>query len=367
MSEGLRLSGLSKRYGQRPVIQSLELTVKSGELLVLVGPSGSGKSTLLRLIAGLITHDQGEISVAGKNVGSLPADKRDIAMVFQSYALFPHLSVRENLAFGMHARREPMVEGQKRIDEIAAQLHLSALLERYPPQLSGGERQRVALARAMLRQPRLFLLDEPLSNLDAQLRVHTRAEILRLHRRLQTTMVMVTHDQIEALSVGDRIGVLRDGKLEDLGTPKELYEQPATEFVAGFLGSPAMNLLDGHIEAGILHFCGLKTPLQGVASQFSGAVRVGIRPEHIGVAGSRWSTRQAHVLDFQAELDVVEFVGDQRYLELNWRDQSVVARTEPDHDGRIGTTLPCWIDPAQLHLFAQSDGRRIGELERASL
>ena len=211
MSTGLSLSGLSKRYGQRPVIHPLDLNVKNGELLVLVGPSGSGKSTLLRLIAGLVSHDQGEITVAGKNVGDLPPDKRDIAMVFQSYALFPHLSVRENLAFGMHARREDIAEGRLRIEAVAAQLQLQALLDRYPPQLSGGERQRVALARAMLRQPRLFLLDEPLSNLDAQLRVHTRAEILKLHRRLQTTMVMVTHDQIEALSVGDRIGVLRDG------------------------------------------------------------------------------------------------------------------------------------------------------------
>ena len=363
MTPGLTLRGLSKRFDERMVIQPLDLTVNHAELLVLVGPSGSGKSTLLRLIAGLIKHDEGEIMVGGVNVGNLPADRRDIAMVFQSYALFPHLSVRDNLAFGMHARREPMAEGRIRIDDVARQLQLTDLLDRYPRQISGGERQRVALARALLRKPKLFLLDEPLSNLDAQLRVHTRAEILKLHRQLKTTMVLVTHDQIEALSVGDRIGVLRDGKLEDLGTPKDLYDYPRTEFVASFLGSPAMNMFDAEISNGTLRFCGIE--METPVADYQGSARVGIRPEHIGVDGSGWTTRHANTRNFKAELEVIEFVGDQCYLQFDWSGQTLIARTEPDHPAHVGEMVECWLDPARLHLFGM-DGQRLGAMKRMS-
>lgn len=360
MSAGLELSGVSKRYGAEQVVREVSLTVPEGELLVLVGPSGSGKSSLLRMIAGLVEHDGGQIRVGGREVGALPPDQRDIAMVFQSYALFPHLNVYENLAFGMRARREPRAQIESRITEVAAALGLGTMLERLPRQLSGGERQRVALARAMLRKPRLFLLDEPLSNLDAQLRVQTRAEILRLHRRLGTTMVYVTHDQIEALSMGDRIGVMRGGVLEDLGTPSEIYRQPRTLFVARFIGSPPMNTLAVDVTGpDTVSWQGRRVQMPtwaGLLGDTGRALTLGIRPEHVGLAGSRWAGAVARDWSFRATVTEVEFAGDQQFLRLDLDGTEVLARAEPELAAAPGTAVEGWFTPEALQLFDTDSG-----------
>jgi multiple sugar transport system ATP-binding protein len=360
---GLELRGLGKHYGGKPVVDALSLTVADGELLILVGPSGSGKSTALRMIAGLTEHDSGEVLVAGRNVGGLPPAERDIAMVFQSYALFPHMTIAENLSFGMQARKEPAAHIERRVSEVLAVLALTPMRERYPRQLSGGERQRVALGRAMLRQPKLFLLDEPLSNLDAQLRVQTRAEILRLHRHLKTSMVYVTHDQIEALSLGDRVGVLRAGRLEDIGTPQSIYLRPRTLFVARFVGSPPMNTWavqaapPGHV---LWH--GARVPVSAeLAAQMGPAGRalvLGVRPEHVCVLGSRWAQGQPNGDLINATVEGVEYAGDQVLLELQvagagagGAPQTLTARVEPELGARRGQALQLWLAPDALHLF----------------
>jgi multiple sugar transport system ATP-binding protein len=360
---GLELRGLGKHYGGKPVVDALSLTVAEGELLILVGPSGSGKSTALRMIAGLTEHDSGDVLVAGRSVGGLPPAERDIAMVFQSYALFPHMTIAENLSFGMQARKESPAHMGRRVAEVSAVLGLAAMLERYPRQLSGGERQRVALGRAMLREPKLFLLDEPLSNLDAQLRVQTRAEILRLHQRLKTTMVYVTHDQIEALSLGDRVGVLRAGRLEDIGTPEIIYRRPRTLFVARFIGSPPMNTLavqaapPGHVL-----WQGRKLPVSAeLAAHLGPASRplvLGVRPEHVCVQGSRWAQGQASGELLKATVEVVEYAGDQVFMELvvagagaGGAGQTLTARVEPELGARRGQELALWFAPDALHLF----------------
>ncbi len=312
---GLELRGLSKHYGGKPVVDALSLTAAEGELLILVGPSGSGKSTALRMIAGLTESDSGDVLVAGRSVGKLPPSERDIAMVFQSYALFPHMTVAENLSFGMQARKVAPAHLAQRVREVAAVLGLAAMLDRYPRQLSGGERQRVALGRAMLREPKLFLLDEPLSNLDAQLRVQTRAEIKRLHQRLGNTMIYVTHDQIEALSLGDRVGVLSEGRLEDIGTPETIYRRPRTLFVARFVGSPPMNTL--HVQAappGHVQWLDTRLPVSAeLAAQLGAAGRplvLGVRPEHVCVQGSRWAQGQCAGDLIEASVEVAEYAGD---------------------------------------------------------
>ena len=236
--------GVSKKYGEVLAVENLSLEIKDGEFMVLVGPSGCGKTTSLRMIAGLEEITDGTLLIGDKVVNDIAPKDRDIAMVFQSYALYPHMTVRDNLAFGLKLRKIEKGEIERRVNEAAAILDLTKLLSRKPKELSGGQRQRVALGRAIVREPAVFLMDEPLSNLDAQLRVQTRAEILRLHARLKTTVVYVTHDQVEAMTMGTRIAVMSDGKLQQVGTPQELYDLPVNRFVAGFIGSPAMNLLE---------------------------------------------------------------------------------------------------------------------------
>ncbi len=364
-SAGLELKGLSKNYGKSRVVDNLSLSIRDGELLVLVGPSGSGKSTLLRLIAGLIAHDAGEIEIAGRAVGHLPPDQRDVAMVFQSYALFPHMSIFDNLAFGMRARGEPAAHIATRIASVAEGLGLGAMLQRFPRQLSGGERQRVALGRAMLREPKLFLMDEPLSNLDAQLRVQTRAEILRLHARLKTTTIYVTHDQIEALSMGDRIGVLRGGKLEQIGNPREIYQNPANLFVARFIGSPPMNTFPVRVGAGQgLHWKSAVIPIPAALAEKLGdsgrEVVLGVRPENVYLAGSRWAVgeRPAHAIS--ATVDIVESAGDQIFLVLDVEGDSIIARAEPEFAIARGDVVDIWFQPDALHLFDPQTELAIG-------
>jgi ABC-type sugar transport system ATPase subunit len=302
----LALRGLAKSFGEVRAVRALDLEVADGELFVLVGPSGSGKSTVLRLIAGLEAPDGGSVRIGDRDVTREQPGRRDVGMVFQSYALFPHRSVRENIAFGLRARGEPL----DRVDEVAETLELSHLLERLPRQLSGGERQRVALARALVREPEVLLMDEPLSNLDAQLRARARAEIARLQQRIGTTTIYVTHDQAEALSLGDRIGVMREGALEQLGTPDEIYGEPANLFVGRFIGTPPMNIIDGNR---------------------------GVRPEHVHVAGSRWAGVPPEQRR-SGTVELVEPLGDQTHLTID----GIVARVEPEFRPTVGERVEFW-------------------------
>jgi multiple sugar transport system ATP-binding protein len=280
----LKITGLHKHYGAFHAVKGIDLDVPSGEFTVLVGPSGCGKSTLLRCIAGLEDVSQGGVEIGGKDVTYARPRDRDIAMVFQNYALYPYLDVRDNIAFGLRARKFPEADIDKRVARAAEMLGIGALLKRFPRELSGGQRQRVAIGRAIVRDARLFLFDEPLSNLDAQLRDDMRIEIKRLHQELGRTMIYVTHDQIEAMTLADRIVLLRDGVIEQQGTPLDLFERPATKFVAGFLGSPKMNFIPATASDNAVTLNdGTKLPLPG--KRATGPVILGIRPQHIARAG----------------------------------------------------------------------------------
>jgi multiple sugar transport system ATP-binding protein len=277
------IDGVRKSFGATAVIHGVDITINDGEFVILVGPSGCGKSTLLRMIAGLENITGGEIRIGGRTVNNVPPKERDIAMVFQNYALYPHMSVADNMAFSMKLRKAPQAEIDERVDRAAKILGLTKLLDRYPRQLSGGQRQRVAMGRAIVRDPQVFLFDEPLSNLDAKLRVSMRSEIKALHQRLKTTTVYVTHDQIEAMTMADKIVVMHDGIVEQIGTPLDLYDRPANIFVAGFIGSPSMNFIRGTAQSGMFRSeGGVVLPLpKGHAIGEGKAVTYGIRPEHL--------------------------------------------------------------------------------------
>jgi multiple sugar transport system ATP-binding protein len=366
---GLEVEGLSKRYGDALIVDNVSFQAAEGELLVLVGPSGAGKSTLLRLIAGLVPHDRGAIRIRGRDVGDLPPARRETALVFQSYALFPHMTIAENLSFGMRARGVERGRSEARVAEVAMALGLGPMLKRYPRELSGGERQRVALGRAMLREPELFLMDEPLSNLDAQLRVQTRGEIVRLHSRLQTTTLYVTHDQTEALSMGDRIGVLNRGRLEQVGAPTEVYHRPRSLFVARFIGTPAMNTLPvmamppdqvewhGHLIT-------VPKRLQPALARQAELV-LGVRPEDLSVQGSRWVQGAAPAEPIPAVVDLVEPAGDQIYLELEVHGSLLVARVEPDFRIRRGDRILVWVHTPSVHLFDPRTELAVSEADAA--
>ena len=306
----IELRGVRKAFGPVDVIHGLDLKIEGGEFVVFVGPSGCGKSTLLRMIAGLEDVTDGDILIAGRDVTDLDPAKRGIAMVFQSYALYPHMSVRENLAFGLEIAKTPAAEIERQVKIAADILKIGPLLDRRPGQLSGGQRQRVAIGRAIVRKPLVFLFDEPLSNLDAELRVSMRVEIARLHQELGNTMIYVTHDQTEAMTLADRIVILRDGRIEQVGTPREVYEDPRTLFVAGFIGSPRMNIIDAvslpgnRIRAGGTDIA-LDRPIPGAAD--GGTIRLGIRPEHLSPGDRRDNALRAHV-------DFTEYLGSTRYL-----------------------------------------------------
>jgi ABC-type sugar transport system ATPase subunit len=282
----LSLRAVGHAYDDRPSVRDFSLDVAEGELFVLLGPSGSGKTTILRLVAGLEAVQSGQVWIGERDVTRLAPNERNVGMVFQSYALFPHMTVEQNVAFGMAVRRRPRDEISRRVSEVASILGIESLLDRLPRQLSGGERQRIALGRALVRDPDVLLLDEPLSNLDAQLRIQTRSEIVRLQARLRITTVYVTHDQTEALGMGHRVGVVREGRLEQVGTPQEVYERPTTLFVARFVGTPPMNVFAARTEDGAVWAGGLRVARAG---NVSGEVLLGVRPEHVHVRGSRWS------------------------------------------------------------------------------
>jgi sn-glycerol 3-phosphate transport system ATP-binding protein/multiple sugar transport system ATP-binding protein len=356
----LRLEGVIKHVGGTPILRGIDLDVKEGEFVVLVGPSGCGKSTLLRTIAGLERPDAGTIRIGGREVTHLAPRERDVAMVFQSYALYPHLTVRENLAFGLKMRRADPRTIAERVDEVARMLGLGPLLDRYPGQLSGGQRQRVAMGRAIVRRPALFLFDEPLSNLDAALRAEVRVEIKRLYHRLGATMVYVTHDQVEAMTLADRLVVLRSGLVEQIGTPLEVYARPATRFVASFLGSPAMNFLKGEVSDGRVRASGLDARLEvatvarGLSLEPGRAVLAGIRPHDV------LPSANGHA-DVLLQVEVVETLGFETYAHGKVGDQPFVARLEGSRARALarGDTLALDIAAGGLHLFDPDSERAL--------
>ncbi|MGX7876815.1 ABC transporter ATP-binding protein [Mesorhizobium sp. ORM6] len=311
------LNNVVKRFGAFAVVHGANIDIKDGEFVVFVGPSGCGKSTLLRMIAGLEDISGGEIAIGGKLVNDVEPADRGIAMVFQSYALYPHMSVEQNLSFGLRMTGNPKADTDRRVKRAAEILRISELMERRPKKLSGGQRQRVAIGRAIVREPQVFLFDEPLSNLDAELRVQMRVEISRLHKELGTTMIYVTHDQTEAMTLADRIVVLRGGHVEQIGRPLDLYDNPDNQFVAGFVGSPKMNFIKGHIVGrdarGVaVELAGnektrIVQPLTGAVPQAGGKVIVGVRPEHFGSAGEGDT-------DLVVAIDVVEHLGGTSFL-----------------------------------------------------
>jgi multiple sugar transport system ATP-binding protein len=346
--------GVWKKFGEVVAVNDLDLKINDGEFMVLVGPSGCGKTTSLRMIAGLEEITEGTLSIGDKVVNHVAPKDRDIAMVFQSYALYPHMTVRDNMAFGLKLRKTPKADIERRVNEAAAMLSCQNLLDRKPRELSGGQRQRVALGRAIVREPAVFLMDEPLSNLDAKLRVQTRAEIARLHQRLGTTTVYVTHDQVEAMTMGQRIAVMSEARLQQVGSPQELYDHPDNRFVAGFIGSPSMNFLDVdvHREGGDIRLVGdgIDIPLperyKSSIKGFSGdKLAVGVRPEHLDVN----TAGPAGTLSGNA--DVVEYLGNEELIHLAVGSHDIVALIGSEHRVRPGDDLSLKIPLEKVHLF----------------
>jgi ABC-type sugar transport system ATPase subunit len=354
----LTLRDLHKRYPQGfHAVRGISLDIRDGEFLVLVGPSGCGKSTTLRMVAGLEEATSGEIRIGDRLVNDVAPGDRDIAMVFQNYALYPHLSVRENMAFGLKMRGTPRGEIDRRVADAAAALSIEHLLDRRPRELSGGQRQRVALGRAIVREPAVFLFDEPLSNLDAKLRVQMRAELARLHRRLGTTVVYVTHDQMEAMTLGDRIVLMNHGVIQQVDEPLAIYRRPANRFVASFIGSPTMNFLHGAIESAAFAVTGeaVRVPLtDGPSPLPSGPAILGVRPEDL-VPGSAAGSPLAEVT-----LDVVEHLGHETLAHFSLAGSDHVVRFGGEFTPRAGDRVPLSIREGGLHLFAaDADGRRL--------
>jgi len=350
----IQVEDLTRRYGGVTAVDGLSLDVADGEFLVLLGPSGCGKSTLLRLIAGLVPPTAGRVVIDGRDVTDVPARERDVAMVFQTYALYPHLTVAANIAFPLRARRIGRAEREARAADVAAGLGLTPLLRRRPRELSGGQRQRVALARALVRDPGAFLLDEPLSNLDARLRTSTRAELTELHRRLGTTFVHVTHDQVEAMTMATRIALLDEGRLEQVGTPDEVYDRPASTFVAGFLGSPPMSLLPATLQqqGATVHALGadVDVPLDLPSDGGSGRdVLLGIRPEHLRIAGA----------GLRGVVTLVENLGGEEVVHCRVGDARVAVRGPRPLGPAVGDPVVLGCPPEHVHLFDPAGGRRL--------
>ncbi|NML46104.1 sn-glycerol-3-phosphate ABC transporter ATP-binding protein UgpC [Ramlibacter sp. G-1-2-2] len=347
-------SQVQKRFASTPVIHGIDLAIRDGEFIALVGPSGCGKSTLLRLLAGLETVSSGRIAIGARDVTELDPKDRDIAMVFQNYALYPHMTVAANMAFSLEHRGRPRAEIAERVGWAAQILGLSALLERYPRQLSGGQRQRVAMGRAIVRNPQVFLFDEPLSNLDAKLRIVMRGEIKALHRKLGTTMVYVTHDQVEAMTMADRIVVLHGGRIEQVGTPLELFDRPANRFVAGFIGSPAMNFIEGRCTAHGFEADGVLLPLPVMDGLPGQAASYGIRPEHF--------ERCAPGEGVAAQVQGVEPLGSDTQLNLRLAGADVVALFHERLAVQPGDTLHLRPRLEAVHLFDAESGQRLGPM-----
>ncbi len=341
----IEFRNISKSFGTVDVLKDISVTVNDGEFVVLVGPSGCGKSTALRIIAGLEQPTTGEVKIAGTVVNDVAARDRDIAMVFQSYALYPHMSVYENLAFGLKMRKTPQGEIASRVQEAVEILGLQDLLKRKPKQLSGGQRQRVALGRALVRKPRAFLFDEPLSNLDAKLRTQTRTELARLHQRLKTTMVYVTHDQVEAMTLGQRIVILHQGRVQQMETPLQVYQKPANRFVAGFIGSPSMNFIHGKIKGESFQSSGVGFVLPpGVAKNRRTHVTLGLRPEQIRIATNAGA-------GINAVIEVIEPLGNELLIYARVADDRLVIRAEPGLQLKPDQKVHLSFDTATAHYF----------------
>jgi multiple sugar transport system ATP-binding protein len=354
----ISIKNLSKKFGELTIIPGLDLEIADEEFVVFVGPSGCGKSTLLRIIAGLEPLSGGEIYIGDNKVNSVPASKRDIAMVFQDYALYPHMTVYDNMAFALELRGMTRPEIDQRVRRAAGLLHIEPFLERKPKALSGGQRQRVAMGRAIVRDPKVFLFDEPLSNLDAKLRNQVRAEIKALSQELRTTMIFVTHDQVEAMTMADRIVVLKGGEIQQYGRPEEVYETPANQFVAGFIGSPAMNFFDicrtgdGFALVGA---DGLKAPVPDAAKAGLGAMQeavIGIRPEHFLHAPDDPSA-------FAVTIDLVEPLGSDTLVHFNLAGVRTVARVNPELRPKVGEQLKLVAQPGKTHVFDKASGKAI--------
>jgi multiple sugar transport system ATP-binding protein len=349
----VEIRAVRKNFGGTPILHGVDLDIADGEFCVLVGPSGCGKSTLLRMLAGLENITAGEIAIGGKVVNDMPPKDRDIAMVFQNYALYPHMTVRENMAFSLRLAKAPASVIEAETSRASRILGLEPLLERYPRQLSGGQRQRVAMGRAIVRSPQVFLFDEPLSNLDAKLRVQMRGEIKDLHQRLRTTTVYVTHDQIEAMTMADKIVVMQGGRVEQIGTPLELYDRPANLFVAGFIGSPAMNFLPGQVGDGGFRPDGLDSaapalplPARAVPGE---PVIYGFRPEHLRLAED----------GVPVTVQLIEPTGSETMVTARMGSTTVVGAFRERISARVGDTLHILPDPALAHLFSQGTGMRL--------
>jgi multiple sugar transport system ATP-binding protein len=354
---------VTKKYGEVTAVDDLDLEIMDGEFMVLVGPSGCGKTTSLRMIAGLEEITAGALRIGDRVVNDVAPKDRDIAMVFQSYALYPHMSVYDNLAFGLKLRKVPKADIDKRVKEAAETIQLTGLLQRKPKELSGGQRQRVALGRAIVREPAVFLMDEPLSNLDAKLRVQTRAEIARLHQRLKTTIVYVTHDQVEAMTMGSRIAVMSNAKLQQVGAPQELYDHPANQFVAGFIGSPAMNFVETTV-AGTGDVATLEAPAisirlpagfrEAVGPTTGRKIVAGFRPEHLDIGQPAEG-----VATMQARADVVEYLGNEELLHIDVGGADLVAVVSAAHKVQSGDQLTLILPFEKLHLFDPETGESL--------
>jgi multiple sugar transport system ATP-binding protein len=344
------IRNVKKSYGALETIHGISVDVENGEFVTLVGPSGCGKSTLLRMLAGLEGITGGEIWIGGRLINNVPPKDRDMAMVFQNYALYPHMTVAENMGFSLQLKGLPKAEITEKVKKAAGILSLDTLLERYPRQLSGGQRQRVAMGRAIVRDPRVFLFDEPLSNLDAKLRVQMRTEIKALHQRLKTTTIYVTHDQVEAMTMADKIVVMNGGNIEQVGAPLDLYDRPSNLFVAGFIGSPAMNVLEGRIEASGFSFGNLTFPIESAPPGSSGRpARYGIRPEHLRLTGE----------GLPLEVIVVEPTGSETQVVARVKDTEITCLFRDRITAKPGETIHVMPELDKLHLFDHEAGLRL--------
>lgn len=355
----VKLHNMTKKFDDQRVVDQLHLHIQDGEFLVLVGPSGCGKSTTLRMIAGLEEITEGELYINGKKMNDVPAKDRNIGMVFQNYALYPHMHVFDNIAFNLKLRKTNKAEIERRVQNVASMLQIETLLDRKPDELSGGERQRVALGRAMVRNADVFLMDEPLSNLDAKLRTYMRTEIKRLHHRLQTTTIYVTHDQMEAMTMGDRLAVMKDGKIQQIGAPREIYERPENMFVAQFIGSPGMNFFKGKRTGNFLEFGKIKleiphTRLGALLKYEKEEIILGIRPEHIEVS--------AHQQEGVAVTAIAsEMAGANSFLHCRFEDQPFIAFIDSDHRFKRDDTVYVMFQLEHAHFFDQDTEQRLNE------
>ncbi len=361
------IENVTKVYpGNVQAVQNVSLHIEDLELMVLVGPSGCGKSTMLRMVAGLEEITEGTISIGGRVVNDVPPKDRDIAMVFQNYALYPHMTVYNNMAFGLKLRNYPKPEIEQRVRDAAGILGIEELLERKPKALSGGQRQRVAVGRAIVRKPKVFLFDEPLSNLDAKLRVEMRAELNKLHRRLETTMIYVTHDQVEAMTLGDRIAVMKDGSLQQVAPPLEIYDRPANQFVAGFIGTPPMNFVDGTLAAQNGRLCFDEgSALLRLPERFGPALEgrvgrkaiLGIRPEIITVRPDAAAAGDQDLLGVR--VNVVEPLGDEMLLYLATPKHDLIAKVDAHQRAEVGQEMTVAVNVARCHVFDPETGANL--------